>query len=108
MIQASMTDAQFHAMTDELFPAPGRDAGSRAQNAHLDRKYILTRLWNDADTQAGIRGTQWAGYQVIAEYIDHHAPVRTRHDKDTARAARLLTTAEPARIKARAWQLATA
>jgi hypothetical protein len=89
------------------FPAPERDAGPRAQNAHQDREYILTRLWADADTQAGIRGTAWAGYQAVAEYIDHHSPVRTRGDKATARAARLLITTEPTRLKSRAWQLSS-
>jgi phage/plasmid-like protein (TIGR03299 family) len=108
MIQQAMTDAQFHAMTTELFGALDRDAGPRTQTAHKDREYILNRLWADADTQAGIRGTAWAGYQAIAEYVDHHSPVRARGDKAAARAARVLTTTEPARIKTRAWQLATA
>ena len=62
----------------------------------------------DARTQANIRNTAWAGYQAIAEYVDHFAPVRTRQDKATARAARVLTTTEPTRIKTRAWALATA
>ncbi|HEX3828261.1 MAG TPA: hypothetical protein VHV82_13425 [Sporichthyaceae bacterium] len=44
------------------------------------------------------------GYEAIAEYMDHHAPVRTRQDKATAGATRLLTITEPARIKTRAWQ----
>jgi phage/plasmid-like protein (TIGR03299 family) len=108
LIAQTMTDAAFRAMTAELFPAPARDSGPRVQNAHKDREYILNRLWADADTQANIRGTAWAGYQVIAEYVDHYAPVRTRQDKESARAARLLTTSEPTRLKARAWQLATA
>jgi phage/plasmid-like protein (TIGR03299 family) len=108
MIQQSMTDAEFARMTAQLFPAPDRDAPVRTQNAHLDRQYILNRLWADADTQAAIRGTAWAGYQAVAEYVDHHAPVRTRGDEAVARATRLLTTTEPARIKTRAWQLATA
>jgi phage/plasmid-like protein (TIGR03299 family) len=108
MIQQAMTDAQFHTMTAQLFPAPDRDAGPRAQNAHRERERTLTALWADAHTQAGIRYTAWAGYQAVTEYIDHHSPVRTRHDKATARATRVLTTTEPSRIKTRAWQLATA
>jgi phage/plasmid-like protein (TIGR03299 family) len=108
MIQQTMTDAEFFSMTAELFGAPDRYAAPRTQTAHKNREFILTRLWADADTQAGIRGTAWAGYQAVTEYIEHHSPVRTRGDKATARATRLLTTTEPARIKTRAWQLATA
>jgi phage/plasmid-like protein (TIGR03299 family) len=108
MIQQTMTDAEFHRLIAYLFPAADSDASPRTLTAHRERTQILTALWADAETQSGIRGTAWAGYQAIAEYVDHHAPVRTRQDKDSARAARLLTTTEPTRIKTRAWQLATA
>jgi hypothetical protein len=97
MVQQSMTDAEFARMTAQLFPAPDRDAPARTHNAHLDRQYILNRLVGRRRHQAAIRGTKWAGYQAVAEYIDHHSPVRTRGDKATARAVRLLTTTEPAR-----------
>jgi phage/plasmid-like protein (TIGR03299 family) len=108
MIEQTMTDAAFHAMTAELFPAPDRDAGPRTRNAHRERETTLMGLWADARTQANIRYTAWAGYQAVTEYLDHHSPVRTHHDKATARATRVLTTTEPTRIKTRAWQLATA
>ncbi|MGQ0466122.1 MAG: DUF932 domain-containing protein [Sporichthyaceae bacterium] len=74
MIQTAMTDAQFAAMTAELFPAPGRDAGPRAENSHREREHTLMHLWAEAATQANIRGTAWAGYQAVAEYVDHYAP----------------------------------
>lgn len=111
MINTAMTDAAFHQLTAEVFGKPPRDAGTRARGAHREREQILMRLWTDADTQAAIRGTAWAGYQVITEYVDHYAPVRgrgTAAQKAVARAARVLTTTEPAKLKARAWQLATA
>ena len=52
------------------------DAGSAA-----NRSDALTRLFVDADTNANIRGTRWAGYQAVTEYLDHAAPV---HGKSTA------------------------
>ncbi|MGQ0846514.1 MAG: DUF932 domain-containing protein [Sporichthyaceae bacterium] len=107
MMQQAMTDAQFHALTAQLFGIPARDAGPRTRNAHRERENTLTALWADAPTQAGIRGTAWAGYQAVAEYVDHYAPVRARGDKAAARATRVLTATEPTRIKTRAWQLAT-
>ena len=56
-----------------------------------------------ADTQAGIWGTAWAGYQAVAEYVDHCAPVRAKTDPVTARASRLLTSDAPTKTKHRAW-----
>ena len=67
------------------------------------RRDRLHHLFGDADTQAGIRGTAWAGYQAVAEYIDHFAPVRARRNADVARATRLLTTDQPAHLKRTAW-----
>jgi phage/plasmid-like protein (TIGR03299 family) len=108
MIQQAMTDAEFHALTAEVFGTPERDAAPRTLTAYRERQNTLMSLWGDANTQANIRHTVWAGYQAVAEYVDHYAPVRTRLDKATARAARVLTATEPTRIKTRAWQLASA
>lgn len=114
MIQTAMTDAQFDALVTEVFGAGTADAtpgptpaGARtATKAEQQRRERLTFLFQEADTQAAIRGTAWAGYQAVAEYVDHYAPVRTRGDLAAARATRLLTSDGPDRIKRRAWALA--
>lgn len=64
----------------------------------------LRYLWHDAETVGPIRGTAWGAYQVVTEYIDHFAPVKTREDAGDARALRLLTTEGPSRVKAQAWK----
>ena len=73
-----------------------------------DRDDALSILFHDADTQAGIRGTAWAGYQAVAAYVDHYAPVRARSDAASARARRLLTSDEPTKTKRLAWSALTA
>jgi len=37
------------------------------------------------------------------EYVDHFAPVRDKRDAATARATRMLTSDDPAKIKRQAW-----
>ncbi len=103
LINTALTDAQFHHLTATVFGTTGPDASTRARNAEQARTETLGRLWHDADTQAGIRGTAWAGYQAVAEYVDHHAPVRATGDPARARAARLLTSDEPTRTKQAVW-----
>lgn len=106
MIQQTMTDAQFWALVEGIYGAPEATT-ARTVNRVNERNAQLAALWAGAPTQSGIRGTRWAGYQAIAEYVDHYSPVRTKqHDKNSARAARLLTAPEPANLKARAWRLA--
>ena len=92
LIQQTMTDAAFDA-----------NATKRVRETERRRRSRLHWLFADADTQAGIRDTAWAGYQAVAEYVDHYAPVRTKGDEHTARATRVLTSDDPDRIKRRAW-----
>lgn len=110
LIDAAMTDAAFDALIDATF-GPTVDArepvSSRARDTERQRRDRLHWLFTDADTQADIRATAWAGYQAVTEYVDHYAPVRTRGDQATARATRLLTSDDPDRIKRRAWTALT-
>ena len=107
MINTSVTDAAFFELVQNLFPSPTPDAPARPRNAARRRQASLAHLWHDAATQSGIAGTAWAAYQSVVEYVDHFAPVRDKADAAMARALRLLTTDEPARIKARAWTALT-
>jgi len=107
MINTSVTDAAFFELVQNLFPSPSPEAPARTRNAARRRQASLAHLWHDASTQSGIAGTAWAAYQSVVEYVDHFAPVRDKADAATARALRLLTTDEPARIKARAWTALT-
>ena len=108
LIEQDLTDAAFADLVRATFPTPPRDSPGRARDLARRRWQTLSQLFHDADTQDGIRGTAWAGYQAVVEYVDHYAPVRTTtSDVATARATRLLTSATPTRIKHTAWATLT-
>lgn len=107
MIQQTMTDAEFHRLTVDLFGDPTQAETKRSARTLRDRADTLTSLWADASTQKNIRGTRWAGLQSVVEYLDHYAPARGQ-DKATSRAERVLTSGDLERTKHRAWQLCTA
>lgn len=89
MIQETMTDTHFQRYIDRLFPAPAKNASDRVRANHRKKTLPLNMLFNDAHTNHEIRGTQWAGYQAVTEYIDHYAPTQRTpwaHDPDAARA----------------------
>ncbi|MFX0537413.1 DUF932 domain-containing protein [Ornithinimicrobium sp. Y1847] len=102
MINQSVTDAQFVAITRGLFGWKDDPSKNEAKNQQR-REAALLGLWAEAQTQTGIRHTAWAGYQAVAEYVDHVQPVRTKGDHAIARAERLLTTEGPIRLKTTAW-----
>lgn len=99
MINEALTMGEFEKIVAQLWPVAD-DASDAAKNNAKQRGSTLRYLIRDADTQKAIKGTRWAGYQAITEYLDHFAPAKT----DTIRATRALTGAG-ADIKARAFEL---
>lgn len=106
-INTTLTDAKFDALVTDLFGTAAPEASPRVQSAERERRDTLMWLWHDAETLDGLRGTAWAGYQAVTEYLDHYAPVRTKSNRDTARATRLLTSDGPSRVKRHAWAALT-
>jgi hypothetical protein len=78
----------------------------RTRNNTARRTSELTYLWHDADTQKAIRGTRWAGYQAVTEYLDHYTPVGANRDTGKVRAERAISDASTA-LKARTFDLLT-
>lgn len=92
MIQQALTDAKFDEIVGQLWTPPEQDAPSRSITLDKVRSDELHRLFTDAETNANIRGTAWAGYQAVAEYVDHFQPTRGRGlDAEAARATRAAT-----------------
>jgi len=98
-----MTDAQFHTLTRDLWPVAD-DASVRTKNNAARREQTLAHLFADAHTNHAIRGTRWAGYQAVTEYIDHYAPVDGQRDAAAVRAERV-ETGQVTDLKQRAFAL---
>ncbi len=103
----SPTSAQLSVYFQDLYPDPeeGKDNG-RAVKARAD----LQRLFEEGigHDQPDVKGTAWAAYNAVTEYVDHRRPGRGANDRD--RASRRLDSVwfgSGARLKARAWDLAT-
>lgn len=91
MIQQTMTDAEFAKIIGKSFGAAPKATDTTAsankiRTVHAD----LMSLFTDSPTATQIRGTRWAGYQAVTEYVDFFSPVRTKGDAQTARAMRAL------------------
>lgn len=100
MINETLTNAEFDRIVADLWPLPP-NPGTRAKNNYAQRHRELRYLFEAADTQTAIRGTRWAGYQTVAEYIDHKAPAKS----ELVRANRVLTSGALSDLKTRAFDL---
>lgn len=99
MINETLTMGEFEKVITKLWPLAD-DASEQTKKNHRKRSATLRYLIRDADTQAAIKGTRWAGFQAVTEYIDHYAPAR-----DAVLRANRAVAGPAAELKTRAFEL---
>jgi hypothetical protein len=87
LINTTLTEARFEEIIMAEY-GPKEDAGAAARTRAERKVEQMLDLFTEADTQAGIRGTAWAGLNAITEWNDHFQPVRgnDRHATRTTKA----------------------
>jgi phage/plasmid-like protein (TIGR03299 family) len=99
MLNEALTMGEFEKVVAELWPVAD-DASEQTKKNAKKRGTTLRYLIRDSDTQQAIKGTRWAGFQAITEYIDHYAPA-----KDAELRANRAVTGPIAELKTRAFEL---
>lgn len=84
LVDTTLTHGAFMEMMEKEFGA-GKGASQNLQTRRQEKLDILEELFVEAGTQAPIRDTAWAGFNAVAEYLDHYSP-RYGDDPDTSRA----------------------
>lgn len=107
LIRQKMTVKDLTAFTVALFPnAKGEDeqTATRTQN----RRDAVIALARNTENLAGVRGTAWAAYNAVAEYVDHQTTYhKTANSREENRAASILDGSAYA-LKTKALDLLTA
>ncbi|WP_217226038.1 DUF932 domain-containing protein [Streptomyces anulatus] len=85
LLDTPLTLGQFEKVVTRVFDDPANPSKKQHKNITV-RDSALRSLFEDAATQEAIRGTAWAGWNAIGEYLDHLAPAKS----DSTRAARSL------------------
>lgn len=97
MIQETLTARKFDAMIERVFGKIDKDAPERTKAPKIERVETIKGLMASG-TQHEIRGTRWAGYQAIVEYIDHFAPVRGAEGAEAQAKRSLRAVDDPAMV----------
>ncbi len=106
MISEQITRQEFDALIGAVWASDAADTGSkRAKTIKANRDGELRRLMWRADTNEAIRGTRWAAYQSVTEYLDHTAPVSAKSGQADARAERAICSTTVEAVKVRAFDL---
>jgi phage/plasmid-like protein (TIGR03299 family) len=102
----SPTSAQLAAYFGKLYPDP--EEGKENTRA-VNTRFNLQRLFEEGvgHDQPGVKGTTWAAYNAVTEYVDHFRTARGRDDCDrTSRRLDSIWFGSGAQLKAKAWDLA--
>lgn len=75
MMDQAMVDAEFQKMVAKLYPVKSSDEGVKAERRRETQAQLLD-MWHHSPTIQGIKGTRWAGFNVVTEWLDHFRPVR--------------------------------
>ena len=103
MINTQITRDEFTALIDAVWTSTVETP--RAKTIKVNPARELRRLMWTADTNANVRGTRWAAYQAVTEYLDHTAPIAIKMRQSEARAERALTSSLLEATKVRAFGL---
>lgn len=103
LINTTMTQSQFDEMIEREWGVP--DDAAKATVTRITGKLDkMSELFADAQTQDGIRGTAWAGFNALTEWYDHFSETRGEH-RDRSRAVKAIMAPE---FKTRALDLTLA
>jgi phage/plasmid-like protein (TIGR03299 family) len=108
LMTTRMTEGQMVDLTAHLFPAM-EEAGvekvsTRAKN--MREKVIELFTTGAGNTQTGINGTAWAGFNAVAEFADHHRATRVSEGREATEArfqATMIGTGAQLKTKAINW-----
>lgn len=74
MIQQSLTNRKFDAIVSKLYPIAD-DASDLVKGRVMETRGAIRSLYEASPTATEIRGTNWAGYNAVTEYLDYFVNV---------------------------------
>lgn len=75
MMDQPMVDAEFAKIVASLWKVDPEATGKVADRKRETQAQVIS-LYKESPTLEGIRGTRWAGYNALTEYLDHFRPVK--------------------------------
>ena len=101
MMDQPMVEAEFAKIVAGLWKVAPEAEGKVAERKR-ETQAALIDLYRNSPTLDTIRGTRWAGYNALTEYLDHYRPVKGQ--QDVARAEGALEGPN-VRVKANMWKM---
>ena len=104
MIDQPMVDAEFAKIVSRLWKVDPEATGKVADRKRETQAQVID-LFRNSPTLENVRGTRWAGYNALTEYLDHYRPVK---GDDALGHAEGALEGPNVRAKDRVWKMFTA
>lgn len=90
LINAPMTNSEFNSYIEKVYKVKNTTKKQETRTEKVQQE--VRALWN-APTQENVKGTQWAAYNAVVEYVDWGMAMRLtkKISEDQARAIRTMT-----------------
>jgi phage/plasmid-like protein (TIGR03299 family) len=90
LINAPMTSSEFNSYIEKVYKVKNTTKKQETRTEKVQQE--VRALWN-APTQENVKGTQWAAYNAVVEYVDWGMAMRLtkKISEDQARAIRTMT-----------------
>jgi phage/plasmid-like protein (TIGR03299 family) len=110
LIDTPMSEPEFGSFVDGVFPEPDIRESRRAHARWAERRAELKKLFRLADTNDSGRGTKWAAFNAVTEYVDWGTNVQqgTAESVEQARAIRQIESTDRQTTKDFAFKLVLA
>lgn len=106
LMNSTMTTRQFTAFAEKLWTPPAADASRTITTRHGERLDLVKNLFVKSPTLTDFRGTKYAAYNAMTEYLDHFSPVpSTASNGQEVRALRTVTSDVVRKTKERAFAM---
>lgn len=79
MMDQPMVDAEFAKIIAGIWKVHPDAVGKVAERKRETQDLVMD-LFQNSPTMDSIRGTRWAGYNALTEYLDHYRPVKGQAD----------------------------
>lgn len=106
MIQETLAEDEFMDIIESIWEPLDKPSKAQQETVAI-REVELNRLFLESDTMQAVKGTRWAAYNAVTEYVDHFSTIRGVEGEDLKdrRAIRTLTSTLVTDIKHKAFDL---
>lgn len=108
LLNTKFSVKQMDGFMQKLWTPPAKDSSRTILTRHEEKLTVVKGLFVSSPTLTDVRGTKYAMYNAVTEYLDHFSPTPSTQDAASVRAERTITSVPVREQKEKAFALLSA